>query len=637
MTKERWRILAPLSQSHPPEARKKLVARLNGLLEGKLAGESFTLSQSYYYGSINDNSNHRVEVIDGDFIDLRDDLDAGAIGKKGSSANGDDDGERPNLNDARSMPRGGWLTDKLIELLETPNLGRDKKHGKYDGRGSLMFAFLTGCARRDVPKQVAHDLCVDAQYAGKAICEHCRDNAHDQGYLEKQIEHAYALVEQERDAKIAEINAHHALVLSGNKASVMKFEDVTKFRLLQVGAFRQWYANQFITVGKKVTTVGDFWLSHPQRRSYEGIEFEPVRGRPGYYNLWQGFAVEPKEGDCSKFLAHVRDNAARGDDATFLWIIGWFAQIVQQLTVKTETALVLRGPRGTGKTKVGQVTGSLFGDHYLLVSNPRYITGQFNSHMASLLLLHADEAFWAGDKTSVGTLNDLVTGHEHMIEFKRIDPIRVKNFIRLFVCGNPTWLIPAGFKERRWAVFDMGEGRIQDHAYFAAIDHEMNNGGRAALLHYLLKFDLSKVNLRVIPKTAALLDQQIESMSPEQAWWFDTLTKGLLPPKVPGENATGACFKEALHNSYVRHAQQTGVSRRSAEVKLGIFLTSQLGADLKTNRLSVGNSRPRYYQLPSLKDCRERFAQKLGQPVDWGADWEAEDWENDTRSTDQVF
>ena len=114
--------------------------------------------------------------------------------------------------------------------------------------------------------------------------------------------------------------------------------------------------------------------------------------------------------------------------------------------------------------------GSLIGDHYLLVASPRYITGQFNSHMASLLVLHADEAFWAGDKASVGTLRDLVTGDHHMLEYKDIDPIRIKNHMRLFVTGNPDWMVPAGFKERRWAVFDMGEDHMQDHAYFAAID-----------------------------------------------------------------------------------------------------------------------------------------------------------------------
>ena len=55
---------------------------------------------------------------------------------------------------------------------------------------------------------------------------------------------------EEVDDQIAQINAEYALVLAGNKAAVMKFEDTTKFRLLQVGAFKQWFANQLVMVGK---------------------------------------------------------------------------------------------------------------------------------------------------------------------------------------------------------------------------------------------------------------------------------------------------------------------------------------------------------------------------------------------------
>jgi hypothetical protein len=77
----RWRVLVPLSQDHMPEARADLLARLNGLFHGSLAGESFTDSQSYYYGSVKSSPSHRVELVDGDYLDTRPDLEAGAIGK----------------------------------------------------------------------------------------------------------------------------------------------------------------------------------------------------------------------------------------------------------------------------------------------------------------------------------------------------------------------------------------------------------------------------------------------------------------------------------------------------------------------------------------------------------------------------
>ena len=81
-TKERWRVLLSTSGPLAPGSRTGLVARLNGVVGGMLApAESFTLSQSFYYGSVDNNPNHQVRVLDGDFIDLRPDLDAGAIFK----------------------------------------------------------------------------------------------------------------------------------------------------------------------------------------------------------------------------------------------------------------------------------------------------------------------------------------------------------------------------------------------------------------------------------------------------------------------------------------------------------------------------------------------------------------------------
>src|SRR5262249_26291796 len=89
-----------------------------------------------------------------------------------------------------------------------------------------------------------------------------------------------------------------------------------------------------------------------------------------------------------------------------------------------------------------------------------------------------------------------VTSRQHMIERKGVDPVPVRNLIRLLVTSNNHWVVPAGMEERRFAVVDLGEAAIQNAEYFAAIDDEMANGGREALLDYLLRFDLSNVDLR---------------------------------------------------------------------------------------------------------------------------------------------
>ena len=99
--KPRWRILLPTSTGLPPAIRPGLVARVNGILGGIISDESFVLSQPFYFGKVGDNPDHKAVIVDGDFVDLRDDLDEGALGKAGKSkTNG---GDAAYIDDAKYM------------------------------------------------------------------------------------------------------------------------------------------------------------------------------------------------------------------------------------------------------------------------------------------------------------------------------------------------------------------------------------------------------------------------------------------------------------------------------------------------------------------------------------------------------
>lgn len=80
--KPRWRVLCPLSKEitgTPQELhdlRAEFVGRVNGALGGVLTAESFALSQSFYFGSVNSNPAHQVRLVEGQFIDLRVDLES---------------------------------------------------------------------------------------------------------------------------------------------------------------------------------------------------------------------------------------------------------------------------------------------------------------------------------------------------------------------------------------------------------------------------------------------------------------------------------------------------------------------------------------------------------------------------------
>jgi len=245
--------------------------------------------------------------------------------------------------------------------------------------------------------------------------------------------------------------------------------------------------------------------------------------------------------------------------------------------------------------------------------------------LGSCIVLHADEAFWAGDKAAGGTIKDLITGDTHLIEYKGKEPFSVNNYIRLLVTGNPTWMVPAGKEERRFAVFEMGEGNIRDHKYFAAIDKEMDNGGREALLDYLLNFDLSKVNLRKIPNTSELFNQKLNSLESHESWILNILEGGVLPGYA---DATNECPTFIIFDDYIKHSKDLGIRHRKIQTEVGMFLNKLFPNLRKTRGLHISHKSPtstkvNFYSFPPLKECREAFEKQIGTEIKWDKE---EDW-----------
>lgn len=418
------------------------------------------------------------------------------------------------------------------------------------------------------------------------------------------------------DAVVLELNTTFAVVQVSDKVRILQEHADGEFTLLAPHDFRILLGNQFvIDAAKKRRPVADLWLTSPEQRRFTKIVFEPGPPyTPASFNVFVGWAVEPREGNCRLFLDHVRDNVCKRDEALTRWVLGWFAQLFQCPREKPGTALVLRGRQGTGKSIVGTVIGHLLGRHHASVASNDRVTGRFNAHQERCLLLQADEAFWAGDKSAESVLKDLITGSVQFIERKGIDAIAVSNYKRLLITSNYDWAVPAGAEERRFAVLDVGEEHMQDRPYFAAMLHQLRaEGGYEALLHYLLHFDLRTVDVAVIPKTAALDEQKIHSLSVEARWWLDTLSDGRLPGDFKGE---GLCLTRHLFENYVEYAKQIGAYHRIGRMQLGLLLKKWVPAKQK-KRAGLSTSRTYYHEFPPLKDCRRAFEKRFG----WSGKW----------------
>lgn len=430
-----------------------------------------------------------------------------------------------------------------------------------------------------------------------------------------------------------QLNANHAYVVAGGGDHVL-WETTDKdgremLEHLNIHAFHRKHAAWTMNAGKRDEKVTELWMASNRRRSYDGLCFMPCQKAPSrFYNMWRGFAYEPLPPDqqptkeqrdgVEKFLDHARSNVCGGSDSLYRWLVGYFAHLVQRPWEKPLVALVFRGGKGVGKNALVGSIGALLGGHYLLTSNRRYLVGNFNGHLENCLLFALDEAFWSGDKQAEGQLKDLITGSHHVIEHKGKEPFRVENRTRIAIIGNEEWLVPSTADERRFAVFDVGDGRKQDRAYFDAMRVALEGGGYRFLLRTLLDFDIAGIDLNDAPNTAGLLDQKHATLDPFQQWWLDCLTEGRI---LSGdlENAwprTVEC--ERFRGAFRRYVKERNIRSRIPEDKaIGKTLKKIAGGLVAPSKSRSGDGYVNVYKLPSIEDARGAWDKYIGHSVDW--------------------
>lgn len=335
---------------------------------------------------------------------------------------------------------------------------------------------------------------------------------------------------------LSEMNARHASVSVKGKYRVMTWLPDGQYPFQSFAEFSSKADFQNInlhpkikfnvTEGTKTKTVrmgrGEWFLSRSRHTHFDGIDFSPgapaiitrkdKKGRTTRYaNMFSGFSVEPEAGDCSLYLDHVRDNICGGHEVLNTYTLDWQASGVQYPDNPGRTALSLRGDTGAGKGIFATEYGGLFGRHFFHITNSEQLVGRFNALAAQSVLQFADEAMFAGDRHAAQVLKTLISEKTKILELKGIDSFQIPNFSRLILATNDRHPLRIEHKDRRYCSIYVEPTHAKDKPYFIAILDQMKNGGRAALLDFLLKRDISKFNPEDIPSTTELDTQKLLS------------------------------------------------------------------------------------------------------------------------------
>lgn len=408
-------------------------------------------------------------------------------------------------------------------------------------------------------------------------------------------------------------------------------------------------------------TLADVWLQWPNRRTYDQLVFRPVPrlvagdtalpdGKT--LNLYQGLAIQPAPGDCRPILDHIRNIWCSGHEAAFAYVMGWLARLFQCPNERGHAVIVLKSGEGTGKNIIVDILVRAFGEHATVAVKPDDLTGRFNDHLGTSVLVFANEAVWGGSKDQEGVLKSLITDEELPVERKYLPKYRVRNCCHLIMASNNDWVAPVGLDDRRFLILDLNEDKKGDHDYFNALAAHIGSGGQEAFIDHLLSYDIGSYDPRQLPDLgldqATKRDAKIRGADTVTKWWLHCLETGEIlltgafeladgewmtsptrsvgsrdiakawergPIQIPKQTLFDA-YGEWTHKSRLHTEHLTTLAKKLKELaKVG---------DTRP-RPSAGGNRLRVFVIPRLSDCRKHFEVKAKMPWDWGADDDLED------------
>lgn len=449
-------------------------------------------------------------------------------------------------------------------------------------------------------------------------------------------ERDFTLVEEiTPDNYLQVINKNYALLFEDGGHTVLHetigADGKKAVRYLPEITFKRRFSPFTIQIGKgRPPTYAEQWLDWKGRREYQGLVFAPEQKvREGFYNLWTGFAVEPlayeqanerQKRGFDLFMDHLKNNICMGDGELATWLTGYFAHMIQKPYERPLTTLAFKGLKGTGKNALIDRIGCILGErHYLVAHDSRYLTSNFNGHFDSCLCMVLDEAFWGGDKSNEGKLKGFTTAPSILIERKGKEPYKIQNLVRIIMIGNEDWIVPASHDERRYAVFQLGRDRMQDNEYFTEMRVCMDEqGGNRVLLDYLKKFDLSTVDVNRAPKTAALMEQKIESLTPLEQWWFDCLKEGC----ILGSEFSGVKWPEYLERNrfrdvFYKYLKDRQIRSRSPSAEWIGRMLKKVAVNVVSKQRRIDAEVKGIYEFPSLEQARSDWDKHMGQKGNW--------------------
>ncbi|MGI9142093.1 MAG: DUF5906 domain-containing protein [Fluviibacter sp.] len=303
------------------------------------------------------------------------------------------------------------------------------------------------------------------------------------------------------------------------------------------------------------------WLS---RAFYlDQVGFDPSGKDPHIkLNTWRGWPMKAVKGNCEQLLElmHYLCGNDQGSKESFDFLIKWMAYPLQNPGAKMQSAVIMHGPQGTGKSMVFKTLARIYGYkgnpylNYSIVLDQKALQSNFNPDWDSKLFILAEEVVNNSDKWQLkNELKELVTGETIRIEGKFANAVHQRNQMNMAFLSNEGQPIPLDVGDRRHLVIYTPPAL--DKRFYAELADELKAGGTEAFYDYLLNIDLTGFHEGTQPPMTDAKQRLIDlSAGSEIRFANEWLDGDLGYPICP-------CLSPDLYSAYQSYCRRNGESR----------------------------------------------------------------------------
>lgn len=420
------------------------------------------------------------------------------------------------------------------------------------------------------------------------------------------------------------------------------------------------------------------WLDSIHRPNYDGMmmmpwawgekhladdffeNMEKDHGRK-LLNTFDGWPLDPlfdENGEampdkCLRIRKHLHNMFCDGETEVYNWVMAWLAHKVQKPHQKIGTAINITGDEGSGKGLIFKnvMGGIVSGSHFIHTGKIEQLTGRFAA-MDNALFIFADEAIFTADRSQTDSMKTIITEETLTVEKKFQDHQTKRSYADLGISSNGPLIGGISFNDRRNCVVQSGSVAswtgAEREEYFGPIFDEMyqdDNEGLRAFFGVLLKWDLSKYNLRFPPESKIRGEQKLMAAEAHDLWWMQCLldenfghsfgfkNDELLRWDDAHTTAKGVNVvpKAVLYQSYLGYCDEKGEKYPLKETtlwkklqvscpamfELGVNIRARFQEGSEVCRLLniTGKDQLRCLVLPRIDDCKTDFQSYFKSPL----------------------